>query len=129
MAHLQFASILRHLRQLIGQSPGADQTDGQLLFRFVHEHEEAAFTALVQRHGPMVLGVCHRVLGNSADAEDAFQATFLVLTRKVARLRQYGSLGNYLYTVAHHTALRARARDARRRAQEREVGDIGPARH
>src|SRR5262249_21683839 len=77
--------------------------------------------ALLRRHGPMVLGVCRRVLRNDADAEDAFQATFLVLVRKAASIRPRGLVGNWLYGVAHTTALKARAMSSRRAAKEREA--------
>jgi len=124
MAHAQLAGVLRHLRRLIGPGHAAVQSDGQLLQRFVAERDEAAFTELVQRHGPLVLGVCRRVLGDAHEADDVFQATFLVLTRKARALNQWGSLGNWLYTVAYRLALRARANVARRRAQERQVEDM-----
>jgi RNA polymerase sigma factor (sigma-70 family) len=97
-------------------------TDGQLLECYLAHREEAAFEALVRRHGPMVLGVCHRVLQNSDDAEDAFQATFLVLVRKMMSFRERATVGNWLYGVAYHTALKARAVAAKRRAKERQVG-------
>src|SRR5204862_6148019 len=100
---------------------GAAPTDGALLERFIAARDEAAFEALVQRHGPMVLGVCRRVLGNEADAEDAFQATFLVLVRKAASVRPRGMVGNWLYGVAHTTALKARAMNTKRLAKEREA--------
>jgi RNA polymerase sigma factor (sigma-70 family) len=96
----------------------ADQTDGQLLRQFLSQRDEAAFVALVRRHGPMVLGVCHRVLGNTADTEDAFQATFLVLVRKAASLTGRPVLGDWLHGVARRTALSARRACARRRAKE-----------
>jgi RNA polymerase sigma factor (sigma-70 family) len=120
MASGQLSTVLRHLRQLLGSAPGREG-DSQLLHRFVHDNDQAAFTALVERHGAMVLGLCRRVLGNDHDAEDVFQATFLVLVRKARLLRQYGSLANWLYTVAYHLALKTRAQQAKRRAQERQV--------
>jgi RNA polymerase sigma factor (sigma-70 family) len=96
-------------------------TDGELLDRFLARREEAAFEALVRRHGPMVLGVCQRVIGNCHDAEDAFQATFLVLVRKAGSIRPREAVGNWLYGVAYRTALEARGRIARRRFREKQV--------
>jgi RNA polymerase sigma factor (sigma-70 family) len=98
--------------------PGDSAGDAELLERFVRRRDEAAFEALVRRHGPMVLGVCRRVLHNEADAEDAFQATFLVLARRAAALRQRALVGNWLYGVAHNTALKARAMNQKRRTKE-----------
>jgi RNA polymerase sigma factor (sigma-70 family) len=94
--------------------PAVCLTDGQLLARFVDWQEPAALEALVGRHGPLVLGVCRRVLGDRHEAEDAFQTTFLVLVRKARGLRRRESLAGWLYTVAHRLALRASQAAARR---------------
>jgi RNA polymerase sigma factor (sigma-70 family) len=97
----------------------ADLTDGTLLQRFVANREQAAFAALVQRHGGLVLGVCHRVLGDFHAAQDAVQATFLVLARKAGMLDRSGPLGGWLYKVAYHLALRSRGVAARQKLTER----------
>jgi RNA polymerase sigma factor (sigma-70 family) len=89
-------------------------TDRQLLERFVTGGDEAAFEVLVERYGPMVLGVCRRVLGDATDAEDAFQATFLVLVRKARSISMPDLLGNWLYGVAYRIARKARAQRAKR---------------
>src|SRR5262245_4455983 len=93
--------------------------DGELLTRFIERRDEDAFGALLARHGAMVLGVCRRVLGNTADADDAFQATFLVLVCKATTVRPRQLVGNWLYGVAYRTALKARTMKAKRSATER----------
>jgi RNA polymerase sigma factor (sigma-70 family) len=120
MSDRHVSKVVQHLRQVV-LAHGADWTDAQLLQRFLAQRDEAAFAALLRRHGPLVLGVCRRVLGNAADADDAFQATFLVLVRKAPTLRPHTPLGNWLYGVAYRTALKARAKAARRRFKEQQV--------
>jgi RNA polymerase sigma factor (sigma-70 family) len=118
--------LLQHLRRAAFLPDAAAMTDGQLLERFLSCREEAAFEALVRRHGAMVLGVCRRVLRNGHDAEDAFQATFLVLVKKAASIVPREMVGNWLYGVAHRTALKAKAMASHRRAKERQVRDMSP---
>ncbi len=118
------SEIIRYLRSLQRLPEEADLTDGQLLDCYVSRRESAALEALVRRHGPMVWGVCSRILQNHHDAEDAFQATFLVLARKAASIRWGAKVGNWLYGVAHQTALKARATRAKRKMRERQVENM-----
>jgi RNA polymerase sigma factor (sigma-70 family) len=124
MAASGIGPIIRHLRRSLLRHDEAGMTDGQLLGQFVTHRNEAAFEALVRRHGPMVLGVCRRLLRDPHDAEDAFQATFLVLARKAASVSPPEMVGNWLYGVARTTAIRARAANAKRRVRERQVADM-----
>jgi RNA polymerase sigma factor (sigma-70 family) len=96
-------------------------TDAQLLQRFLGDRDEAAFAALVRRHAAMVWGVCRRVLGNDQNAEDAFQATFIVLVRKAASIQPQSLLGNWLFGVAHQVAVKARAMNAKRMSREKQL--------
>jgi RNA polymerase sigma factor (sigma-70 family) len=116
--------ILQYLRRTALPGEGEEPTDGQLLERFVKGRDVAALEVLVRRHGPMVWGVCRRILGNHHDAEDAFQATFLVLVRKAASIVSRELLANWLYGVALQTARKARQTAARRRAREKQVADM-----
>ena len=121
MATSQMSGVLDHLRRTVLLRDGAGLTDGQLLEDYLGRRDEAALAALVRRHGPMVWGVCRRVLRSHHDAEDAFQATFLVLVRKAASIMPREMVANWLYGVAHHTALKARATTAKRKGRERQV--------
>src|SRR5262249_21171591 len=124
MAKSQIATVFRHIRKIIGLPKGDDLPDGQLLQRFVESRDESAFELLVQRYGSMGLGVCRRILHDPNDADDAFQATFLVLVRRAASLHRGSPLGSWLYGVAYRVALKARANAARRRERERQKVDM-----
>jgi RNA polymerase sigma factor (sigma-70 family) len=115
-------TVLRHIRKLTAAPD--EPTDGQLLRRFTARRDEAAFAELVRRHGPLVLGACRRLLADPCDADDAFQATFLVLVRRAATLDGRRCLGPWLYGVARRTALKARAAARLRRARQTEVFDM-----
>ena len=106
-------ALLQYIHRLCVRPEPDEATDAALLRRFISEGDERAFTALVDRHGPLVLQVCRRVLGDGGDAEDAFQATFLVLARKAATLRHREALSAWLHGVARRVALKARSARAR----------------
>src|SRR5262249_8793521 len=109
--------LLRHVRSLVADETG-HLRDGQLLQRFADGRDEAASAALVRRHGPLVLGVCRRVLGDWHDGEDAFQTTFLTLAQKAGSIHKQGSVGPWLYGVAYRVAANAKTRAAARRRHE-----------
>jgi RNA polymerase sigma factor (sigma-70 family) len=121
MATGQISEVIQHLRQTVFLPDGAGMTDGQLLSRFIETRDDDAFAALVNRHGAMVWGVCRRLLSSHHDAEDAFQATFLVLVRKAAAVLPREMVANWLYGVACMTAHRGKVAAARARRRERQV--------
>jgi RNA polymerase sigma factor (sigma-70 family) len=118
----QFHRLLSHLHRAGALHGRAAPSDAQLLECFLSQRDERAFAALVRRHGPMVLSTCRRVLLDRHAAEDAFQATFLVLVRKAASIRPRAQVGPWLYGVACRTALKARAQAVRRHRVERDAG-------
>lgn len=118
MATVPLKGVVERLRRRVLATESGTLSDGQLLELFVVGRDEAAFAALLGRHGPMVLSVCHRIVGNGHDAEEAFQATFLVLVHKAAALRTRDLVGPWLHGVARRTALKARTALARRRRVE-----------
>jgi RNA polymerase sigma factor (sigma-70 family) len=126
MAGTQLGPVLRHLRQLVAPHGAEDRTDRQLLYAFATHTDQAAFAALVRRHGPLVLGVCRRVLQQTQDAEDAFQATFLVLARKAASIRKGEALVSWLHGVAFRMAMGAKRNAARRRVHEAQARGAPP---
>jgi RNA polymerase sigma factor (sigma-70 family) len=127
MAKGRLHHLLRHVRGLAAAEDAAARPDRALLERFVQNGDEGAFAALVQRHGPMVLGVCRRVLRHDHDADDAFQAAFLVLARRAASIRKKASLPSWLHGVAYRVAAHLRRQVARRHAREGPAVDVPQA--
>src|SRR5262245_15134175 len=125
MAIGSLAGVIPRLRGVALVSHGS-MSDPELLEGFVSRRDEVAFEVMVRRHGPMVFGVCLRVLRHRQDAEDAFQATFLVLAHKAASVSPRSKLAGWLHGVAHKTALKARYRAARRSVVEKRVPAKGP---
>jgi RNA polymerase sigma factor (sigma-70 family) len=115
---------LRRMGRLTGLQAALSQTDAQLLERFVSRRDEPAFAALMVRHGPMVLCLCRQMLRDAQEAEDAFQAAFLVLARNADSIRKRPSLGAWLYGVAYRVAARLRGRAERRKTRERPDVDL-----
>jgi RNA polymerase sigma factor (sigma-70 family) len=124
MATNPMSQVIQHVRGIVLPREGVGLTDAQLLTRFIERRDEAAFATLLRRHGPMVRSVCRRVLGNDHDADDAFQASFLVLVRKAASVVPRDMIANWLYGVAHTTALRAKVLAAKRSAREKQVREM-----
>src|SRR5262245_52600952 len=125
MAQRQLRGVVRHLRGLAG-APPVEPTDRSLLERFSALRDEDAFATLVRRHGPLVWGVCRRVLGHRQDAEDVFQATFFVLARKAATIRWRDSVGSWLHEVAFRLSKESRVKTARRRFHELSAAALQP---
>jgi len=113
--------FLPALRRVVLVRETADRPDAELLGAFARGRDADAFAELVRRHGPMVLGVCRRLVGDHHAADDAFQAVFLVLARRASAVRPRSAVGNWLYGVAYRTAVKARSALARRRSRERQV--------
>jgi len=124
MTEGQSSPFMRRVGLLVGGTDPEGVIDARLLEAFSTQRDEAAFASLVQRHGPLVLSVCRRVLGHHQDAEDAFQATFLLLARKANSVRQHTSLRSWLYRVAYRVAQEARAKAVRRASHERCAGQM-----
>ena len=125
MRNNALTSVMRRLFGDLGDPVAAD-SDRKLLERYAGSDEQAAFAALVRRHGPLVLGVCRRVLGDGGDVDDAFQATFLILARKAGSVRWRESVGNWLYKTAFRVASKARVAAARRRRHEEAAASTRP---
>src|SRR5262245_28249007 len=119
MTRQSLNGVLQHLRTVAAVQTYRQLSDHELLERFVGARDEVAFTVLIERHGPMVLGVCRRALPHFHDAEDACQATFLVLARKAGSLRKKTALSSWLHGVACRVALKLKRDHARRTSRER----------
>ncbi len=124
MAGARLGVALRHIQRLYSDGSAVGASDTQLLAQFAGLRDETAFAALMARHGPMVMTVCRGVLRDSLDAEDAFQATFIVLARKAGSTWAEGQLGGWLHRVAYRVAIRAKIGAARRRTHERQAAEV-----
>jgi RNA polymerase sigma factor (sigma-70 family) len=126
MATAQLGAVLRHIRGLTTSQGNSEQSDGDLLRAFLGGNDQSAFEALLLRHGPMVLRVCRRALGDAHDAEDVFQATFLALAQQAASVRKRESLASWLHGVAYRMATQAKRASARRHKHESRVNPTPP---
>jgi RNA polymerase sigma factor (sigma-70 family) len=126
MAHTALDRVMQHVRMLAAGQGTKDRSDGELLHAFATGNDQKAFAALVKRHGPLVFAVCRQVLHQLQDAEDALQATFIVLARRAASLARKESLSGWLHCVSHRIALNARKAAARRRRHEAESKMMKP---
>jgi RNA polymerase sigma factor (sigma-70 family) len=126
MATTPLSAILQHMHNVLSNHRGRQLSDGELLRRFTREGDQKAFTALVHRHGKLVMGVCRRLLRHQQDAEDAFQATFMVLARKASAVQWQDSIQSWLYSTAVRVAKEARVRSARRSQHERQASQSPP---
>lgn len=126
MATQRLGAVTRHLRELVAAQRNEKRTDHDLLGDFIVRNDQGAFAAIVRRHGPMVYSVCRRVLHQEQDAEDAFQATFLVLARKAMSVQRGEALPSWLHGVAYHVSTRARRDAARRREHEAQAKTAVP---
>src|SRR5215831_10377950 len=121
MATARPEGVMQHLRRLLGGQVPQPGEDGELLRRFVEHQDRAALSVLVERHAALVWRVCRNILHDPHDAEDAFQATFLVFVRRAASVGRPHRLAGWLHGVAYRVAVRARANAAKRRRHEREA--------
>jgi RNA polymerase sigma factor (sigma-70 family) len=124
MATGQIHPVIRYIRKLAGAGPAGEATDAQLLARFIKNRDESAFAMIVERHGPMVLNICRRMLNDAHEVDDVFQAVFLVLVRKAGSVGKPELLANWLYGVACRTAAKARGQAYRRQAYVKEMVDM-----
>ncbi|HEV8058233.1 MAG TPA: RNA polymerase sigma factor [Gemmataceae bacterium] len=127
MPATQFGNVIQHIHRMAAGGHASGGTDQELLDRFAATQDEEAFAALVTRHGPMVFRVCRRVLEHEQDAEDAFQAVFLVLARNANSIRKREALAEWLHGVAYRTAMKAKRTAARRRNHEAVLQSQAPA--
>src|SRR5262249_7626636 len=127
MASAQLGGVLRHLRNVRETQALVEASDGQLVERFTARRDEAAFAALMPRHWAMVRSVSQRVLHYQQDAEDVFQATFLLLARKASAIHKRESVASWLHGAAHRLALKVRSQAARRRLRETHAAQRRPA--